>query len=109
MALFTQDRFTITDPEVGSYTDAIILPQEEYDLLTPEDLEALKQSRFETWKQSVLHPVVQEIPPEAQLQDVTEKIDTLQSQIDDLTVQQDQLQAIIEQPTSDNQNITKGE
>jgi hypothetical protein len=33
----------------GTYQDAIVMPAEEYNALSPEDIISIKQDRFNTW------------------------------------------------------------
>jgi len=39
-----------------SYSDAIVLPEAEYNALTPEQIETIKEERFENWKKIITTP-----------------------------------------------------
>lgn len=42
------DSFAIT-MHGQTYTDAIVMEPDEYNALTPEEIEAMKQARFDNW------------------------------------------------------------
>lgn len=44
-----QDVFQFSHEQYGSYCDAIVLPPEEYNALTADQLAAMKQARFDKW------------------------------------------------------------
>lgn len=49
------DKFKI-DRDGLSFSDAIVLPEDEYNALTPEQIEAIKEERFQNWKAIVTAP-----------------------------------------------------
>lgn len=53
-----QVRFTIKDGD-HEYTDALYLTPEEHERMTPEDIEARQQERFNNWKAVVTAPPVE--------------------------------------------------
>lgn len=53
--IFTQHRFTIEE-NGRSYSDAIVLPQEEYQKLDEAAIEQIKTGRFDSWKSLVDNP-----------------------------------------------------
>lgn len=59
--IYIQHRFTIKQGD-QQLQDAIVLPQEEYNKLTAEDIETQKQERFNSWIDSINNP-----PPESVL------------------------------------------
>ena len=42
------------------FRDAIVMPRSEYDALTQEQLDAIKQERFDAWVAFVFPPLVEE-------------------------------------------------
>jgi hypothetical protein len=44
-----QDVFQFSHEQYGAYCDAIVLPPEEYNALTADQLAAMKQARFDNW------------------------------------------------------------
>ncbi len=59
--IFIQHRFTITDPDTGySFTDALVMPQGEYEALQEDDIESQKQERFDNWKEAIATPPAEE-------------------------------------------------
>lgn len=47
--IFIQHRFIHTEDGL-SFSDAIVLPEVEYEALRPEDIEVIKAARFTGWK-----------------------------------------------------------
>ena len=47
--------FTLIHPVHGKYCDALYFKQEDYDLLSPEDIEAKKQQRLNNWVYRIEH------------------------------------------------------
>jgi hypothetical protein len=55
------DEFKIgTEPYVLS--DALVMRPEEYALLTPDEIAAMKQSRYDNWIAIVTAPPVEDVP-----------------------------------------------
>jgi hypothetical protein len=71
-------RFTIED-----YTDALHFTQEEYAALTPEQIDAMAQARFDNWKAIVTAPRPEPTQAEkdAQLASMAEQVTSLKAQI----------------------------
>ena len=46
------DSFTIGGPP--SYTDAIVMPPDQYNALTADQIEAMKQERYDSWVAMVI-------------------------------------------------------
>lgn len=75
--IFIQDRFSIPDDSSGSiYSDALILPIDEYNALSEKEVTLLKQARFDNWKQA-LEDAQNQPPPskEEALADITAEIE----------------------------------
>lgn len=53
--IIIQRRFTI-ERDGLAFSDAIVLPEDEYNALTPEQIEAIKEERFQNWKTIVTTP-----------------------------------------------------
>lgn len=81
-----QVKFTITQ-NGQTLTDALFYTQDEYNALTPEQLQADKQKRFDSWQTAINTPPI-EPTPDQQFTDVTDQITSLQEQLDQLTTQQ---------------------
>lgn len=82
--IFIQHRFTVSQ-DGKDYSDAIVLPQAEYEKLTKADIDSLKAQRFDTWKQAIDNPpVVVETPKELLIASIDEQIKGLQAQKDQL-------------------------
>lgn len=81
--IFIQHRFSV---ERGGQTlqDAIVLPKEDYEKLSPEEIEAQKEERFTNWQiaintpQEVVEPTKEDL--EAQQVSIDQQIESLQSQ-----------------------------
>lgn len=54
-SIFIQHRFTFEENGV-KYTDAIVLPENEYRSLDAEQINTMKQDRFNAWKTKVNTP-----------------------------------------------------
>lgn len=54
-----QHIFEITQGS-NTYRDALVMSQEEYALLTLEQISAMKQARFDNWIKVITTPVVEE-------------------------------------------------
>lgn len=74
-----------TDTSKGTYQDALWFTQEEYDKVTPEEIEVMKQERIDNWLSVVSTP-----PSEPAKE---ERLDRIQSEIDDCTLRIQELQA----------------
>lgn len=86
--VIVQHRFTITEANGLSFTDAIVLPESEYQQLTPEQLEAIKQERFASWKKQIIEATVVTEPT------AEEKISLIDQ---DLAIIEETKQALLEQ------------
>lgn len=64
-SIFIQHRFTAQKDGL-TLQDAIVLPQAEYEALSPQDIEAMKRERLDTFVESVKHPVAQPEPTKAE-------------------------------------------
>lgn len=53
--LFIQRRFTIQKDDI-SLSDALIIPKEEYEALSEQEIETLKTERFDNHKYRLEHP-----------------------------------------------------
>jgi hypothetical protein len=79
--IFIQHRFTYTDPKYGTFSDAIVLPQTDYNALKQADIDTLKQTRIDNWINLQKNPPVQAIiPPVQQLADIDNQIESLATQ-----------------------------
>lgn len=93
--IFIQHRFTI-EKDGQKLTDALVLPKDEYEKLTPEDIEKTKQERFDNWLYAVTHPpVVEEPSEEEKLQQIESDLQSLEEQKMILTSQKAELQTAI--------------
>lgn len=85
--VFIQHRFTIED-----YSDALVKTIEEYEAMTPEDIEREKQERFDNWKRVIEEasnqPVVE--PTKEELQ---ERLDAVREERVRLTTEEDTVKA----------------
>lgn len=98
--IFIQHRFTIEQNGM-SFSDAIVLPQDEYNKLGDQDIETIKQQRFDAWQQVLKNPPQSSVVPiDVQLADITTQIQSLQDQIDVLTPQQVELQDTVDAQVS---------
>lgn len=92
--IFIQHRFTIVE-DGNSFSDALVLTKDEYDLLTPEQIESQKQERFNNWKEFVNNPVKQ---PEQTKEELIASLDkdlaNLEEQKQVLTAQKSELQKV---------------
>lgn len=96
--LYIQDRFTKMTQAGIQFSDAIILPKDEYEALQPAQVEALKTERFTKWQEAIATPPVEpEIPPEEKLEAVTDQLAQLQAQILELQSQKETLEQTIEE------------
>lgn len=63
---WVQDNFELTHAVYGVYRGAIVMPQEEYDALTPDQIANMKQQRLDDWAAYIIEmsnqPVVIEEP-----------------------------------------------
>lgn len=55
-SIFIQHRFTI-EKDGKTYTDAIVLPLGDYEKLSSEEIEVIKEQRFNNWDEQVKNPV----------------------------------------------------
>lgn len=54
--VYIQHRFKI-EREGKSYSDALVLPINEYEALSPSEIENLKEERFTNWKEVIENPI----------------------------------------------------
>lgn len=93
--IYIQDRFTIERDGV-TLQDAIVLTKEEYDKLSPEEIEAQKEQRFTNWVDHIKHPpVVPEPSKEEQLAQVEKEIASLEEQKQILSKQKVDIQTAL--------------
>lgn len=78
-----------------NYADAICLPEEEFDKLTEQDIEAIKEERFTNWLK-VINTPQPEVSPEKQLEDVEAQITSLDEQKEILLKSRVELTAKVE-------------
>lgn len=75
--IFIQHRFRLIEGDL-QFSDALIYPIEEYQKLTPEEIEKLKIGRFDVYKEYLANPpVVVEPPDEEKIATVIEEITKL--------------------------------
>ena len=74
--------------QYGEFRDAIYVPMSEYDLMSPGEIEALKQARVQQWLDIMATPAV-ELTPE-------EILNQLKDQLKDLDAQRDQVLSQLE-------------
>lgn len=91
--IFIQHRFTIEKDGV-TLSDAIVLPQSEYETLTDKDIEAIKQERFDNFKQVLSAPPIETIKEE-QLAEIEQQLATIAEQKEVLESQRVQLDEAI--------------
>lgn len=70
------------------FQDTLNLTQGEYEALSKEEIEEMKQARFDAWK----NHVVQQSRREPTTQEITEQIESLRQQLDDLETQRRQIE-----------------
>lgn len=61
------------ETDFGLFSDAIVLSDEEFALLTEADIDTIKQTRLDNWLAAVNPPVVEEIVSEEVPADVVEE------------------------------------
>lgn len=88
--IFIQYRFTIQQDGL-TFQDAIVLPQSEYEVLSAEDIEVLKQERFDNFKKSVIDP-----PQNSELSK-EDKLENIEQDLVSLNQQKEQLLTIKEE------------
>lgn len=93
--IFTQLRFTIVDPIYGTFQDAIVLLQTDYNLLTPKQITDTKTARLAGWKKAIDDAKLIPSPTKQQqldqviadLADFTQRVTDLTNQKNDLQTQ----------------------
>lgn len=88
-SIWIQVRFTLTQ-NGQTLNDALFYSQDQYNALTPQQLQADKQARFDSWQKAINTPPPVETPDQ-QFTDVTNQIDALNTQLDQLTQTQSDL------------------
>ena len=87
MAVWIQDRFTIEQDGL-TLQDAIVLPQAEYNALTPQQITNLKQERFDNYKNVIKNPPPQpEQTPEEIVASLDNDLESLRQTAEALLVQ----------------------
>lgn len=90
-----QHRFTI-ERDGLTLQDALVMPMSEYEKLTPEDIEAQKESRFINWSEQIKNPPPQvEVSKEEQLLQVEEELKSIEERKVQLTSQKVELASAI--------------
>ena len=99
--IFIQRRFTIKQGD-QVLQDAIVLPKEDYDKLTPEEIETTKQQRFNNWQDAINNPPAQPVLSKAeQIAQVNEQLASLDEQKATLTAQKSSIQVSLGLPVED--------
>jgi len=92
--IWIQHRFTIEQNGL-TLSDALVLPQAEYEALTPQEIETRKTERFTNWKAIIDNPPVQEEPTkEEQLASVEKELASLEEQKIVLELQKTELEKV---------------
>jgi hypothetical protein len=91
--VFKQLRFTI-ERDGKRYCDAIVLPEDEFDKLSKEDIEKTKEERFTNWL-TVISTPAPELSKEEQLAQTEEQLKAIEEQKVQLTSQKATLEAAI--------------
>lgn len=97
--IIIQHRFTI-ERDGLTLQDALVLPKEDYEKLTPEEIEVQKESRFTNWSEQIKNPPPQvELSKEEQLIQVEKDLASIEEQKTQLTSRKVELaSAIAEAP-----------
>lgn len=91
--VFIQHRFTI-EKDGKSYSDALIVPFDDYGKLSPEEIEAQKNERFDNWKAN-LEAITKEKTSEEVVVSIDKDLLALEEQKQILLLQKSELQAEI--------------
>lgn len=91
--VFIQHRFTI-EKDGKSYSDALVVPFDDYGKLSPEEIEAQKNERFDNWKAG-LDTVTKEETSEDVVTSIDKDLLALEEQKQLLLSQKSELQAEI--------------
>lgn len=76
--ILIQHRFTI-ERDGLTLQDALVLPKEDYEKLTPEDIEIQKEQRFTNWSEQIKNlPPQVEVSKEEQLAQVEEELKSIE-------------------------------
>lgn len=93
--IFIQHRFTV-ERDGQTLQDALVMPKEDYDVLTPEDIEAQKEARFANWIEQINNPPPQvELSKEEQLAQVEKDLESIEEQKTQLTSRKVELASAI--------------
>jgi len=93
--VFIQHRFTI-ERDGLTLQDALVMPMEDYEKLTPEDIEAQKEQRFANWSEQIKNPPPQvELSKEEQLAQVENDLKSIEEQKVQLTSRKVELASAI--------------
>lgn len=70
------------------FSDALNMSQEEYESLTQEQIDAMKQARFDAWLEFLANPPIPDEPPEEDLllekEHLEKELDKIQKKIDNI-------------------------
>lgn len=78
-----QIRFTVTDDDGTTFTDALYMTTAERASATPEQLDAAQRARFDAWKAAVAAPApVVEIDMAAQARELLSQREAIDAQLD---------------------------
>lgn len=97
-----QIKFTITEDDGSSFSDALYIPMSVYETLSEADIDAMKQSRYLAWRDSLLASQNAPAPdPIESIVNIDQQIDGLMQQratvVNDVVVQQSIDIEVIEQ------------
>lgn len=93
--ILIQHRFTI-ERDGLTLQDALVLPKEEYEKLTPEEIEVQKEQRFVNWSEQIKNPPPQvELSKEEQLLQVENDLKSIEEQKTQLTSRKIELASAI--------------
>jgi len=82
--IYVQHRFTEKRAGYSEYSDAIVLPIDEYEKLTKEDIDAIKEERFQNWKSIIENPPVEIELKDVPKEDLQSQVESIDRQIQDL-------------------------
>ena len=54
---WVQDSFELKHDVYGLYRDAIVMPPEEYNALTPDEITVMKQQRLDNWAANLTYMI----------------------------------------------------
>lgn len=78
--IFIQRRFSFTTKTGIIFNDALILLLNDYNLLSEDEIDQIKNDRFNLWQQQIANQLsTPEVPPEVEILIVNEEISDLQT------------------------------